>query len=248
MSLSKNIVSQLNKYFESDTFEDRNSAEKSFKAFKLYLNDPSSKIPSKEAQYYYQDWKKFHNLKIQLDGKECYYTGSRITPSYIGLKNSVLRIYPKANIDIQIVYDGDKFEYGKTDKGIKYVFQSADPFSRKEMVGTFGYISTNDGSGQEVLETLNTEEIDSIRKLAQTDMFWKRWETESIKKSILKRVTTRLRDDDREFSELVQIDNEVVNGDLLEIGSAPGSMPEKSENEILNNSVVEEGEQGDGEN
>ncbi|MGH0945582.1 recombinase RecT [Bacillus mycoides] len=159
--------------------------------------------------------------KVALDG--LYIDGDTITLQFKGklsvsynyqaYKNKMLMVYPESLFDVQLVYEGDVFNFEKVDGKVKYRHKMANPFNKPDegIIGTYCIIKNSKG---EFIETLSPEEIDKMRKVAKTDNIWKAWFGEMVLKSIIKRACKR------HFKDVVTnielLDNENVDPELVE--------------------------------
>lgn len=124
--------------------------------------------------------------------------------NYQAYKNKLLNVYPESKFDLQIVKQGDAFEFKKESGKVIYTHVFASPFSlENKTIGTYCVIKNNRG---EFIEFLNMEEIAKMKNVAKTKNIWETWEDEMILKSVIKRACKR------HFKDLVtnieSIDNE----------------------------------------
>lgn len=211
-----------------------------FNKFQVYIkgvyDDPKTKssLP-KDVETWVNDFEKFYNWGAPIDGKNAFYTPRGVYVSYIGMKNIIFKTHPNARIQTDIVYDGDEFEYENTNEGIKYSYRPKNAFSKKDILGAFCYIKLNDDSGTEVLETLSKEELDQLQKLSKVQNIWKSWPTEMMTKSVIRRATKRLRDDER-LSSFWEYDDEHFGANLED----EHEISDEESQEMVSNVIIEE--------
>lgn len=109
-----------------------------------------------------------------------------ISYDYVAFKNKMLIIYPESVIDIQLVYEWDDIEFGKTDGAIEYTHKIKNPFTSKDkdVIGAYTVIKNK---RWEFLTTLSKEELDKHRKTAKTDYIWSARYKEMCMKTIMKK-------------------------------------------------------------
>ena len=159
--------------------------------------------------------------KVAMDN--LFIDGTTITLSYRGniiitynfqaYKNKLLNIYPESLFDIQLVKEGDFFEFGKVNGRVEYKHKIGDPFKLDcKIIGVYCIIKNNRG---EFLETLDMNEVEKMKKVAIIKNIWAEWEGEMILKSVIKRACKR------HFNDLVvnieSLDNENYNIDNVSI-------------------------------
>lgn len=141
--------------------------------------------------------------------------GLEVVPNfnYQAYKNLVLARYPETKFDFQIVYAGDSFTFRKESGKVIYTHVFTDPFSNnREVIGAYGVIKNSTG---EFIELINTAEIAKMRNSAKTDIIWREWFGEMVKKSIIKRVCkVNFKDIVHEIEEIDNENYEPNNADL----------------------------------
>lgn len=205
-------------------------------------------------------WRRAQRWHMNLDGINCWFDPrSGIFFNYIAMKKAVLSIYPNSRFDVQIVLKKDTFTCGRTQDGVTYNYVKADPFENLifEVVktqngykikdntnfkGAFGVFVANDGTGTEVLELLTPADLQEIVQTSRQISQWNRWSGEYIMKTVFKRVCKRVREDDRDFQDMIDFDNAVNGNDFK--NSEPKQMNDTEMEEILNNVIVEEQKEG----
>ncbi len=112
------------------------------------------------------------------------YTG--ISYDYIAYKNKMFLAYPESTIDVNLVYEGDKFSVAKESGSIMYSHKIGDPFNQNEKNIKGGYCVIRNKRG-EFITLLSKADIDKHRKVAKTDFIWKQWFVEMATKTIIKK-------------------------------------------------------------
>lgn len=154
-----------------------------------------------------QAFKKVNQDGLVIDGESVtlQFRGKLlISYNYQAYKNKVIVRYPETKFDIQLVHEGDSFNFNKASGSVIYNHTVADPFGDdKTIIGAYCIIKNDRG---EFLETINQTEIRKMRAVAKTQSIWNTWEGEMIMKSVIKRACKR------HFNDLVEsiekIDNE----------------------------------------
>lgn len=183
-----NIVKKILAYWDSD---------KNNKAV-WQLNDGAARV--KLAT-------KFWNLGIPLDGLNAAITGkNKVFITWVGYKNKVLSLYPEAQFDVQLIRDGDKYEFSKDSGKVIYTHQLADPFAENASPAIKGAYAVLKYSRGEVLETLDVKTYNQMKSSSMLKSSWEAWESEFWLKSVIKRVCKRAFHD--EFEEIEKVDNE----------------------------------------
>lgn len=131
----------------------------------------------------------------KLASKELYIDGDKILLRHKGgklivligyqiYKNELLRKYPKAIIDLQIVRKDDEFHFKKENSKIFYTHNIKSAFSETEIIGAYCVIKCCRG---EFLTIMSRDELDKIRSKASFDDIWREWLKQMCLKSILRR-------------------------------------------------------------
>ena len=218
-------IIQLKELFDKEIAQKPNinlaDYERSFKVFILYLNKyiQSSKTktePTELATQLYTDWKSWYNRGLDCNGVDIQYIPGRgLAPTAQGYRTKVLLLYPNSQIDVQIVYKGDTISYERTNNEVIYKYVAGDIFSKKEKVGAFCYINTNNENNIQVFETLSLDEIANMRKASKVSFTWNTWEDEMIRKSVIKRACKRLFNDG-DLQDMMADDNEKTGANFAE--------------------------------
>ena len=112
--------------------------------------------------------------------------------SYMGMIKLLTDAGAVKNIDAEVIYSGDKFDYRKGSE--PYIKHSPALSNRGEKIGAYAIAYFRDGGSQ--FEILGKEEIEKIRATSESYKNekarpyspWETWEDEMWKKSALKRL------------------------------------------------------------
>jgi hypothetical protein len=116
-------------------------------------------------------------------------TGNNMTMvTYHGYRNAVLNVYPEAQIDVQLVREGDTFSFGKESGKISYSHKIANPFTDTKIVGAYAIFKTKRG---ELMESLNLADYEKMKNASKMKFLWTQWESEFWLKSVMKRACKR---------------------------------------------------------
>jgi len=133
--------------------------------------------------------------------------------NYQAYKNKMYNIYPETKFDLQLVHQGDKFEFKKDSGRVTYTHKLVDPFSdQKTIMGTYCIIKNNRG---EFIEILNRTEIEKMKNVAKTKNIWETWYGEMVLKSVIKRACKRHFKD--KFANIEALDNENYDLELVNV-------------------------------
>lgn len=134
------------------------------------------------------------DLNLEIDSRQhChivkYGQVANLQIGYRGFIYSIKKFYPDANIDVQMVYDGDEFKIIKEGDVTTYSLTRLNPFaSQNDIIGGFCYISYTLGNRLvSFCETMSKSEILKIRSKAKQDFIWKEWFEEKAKVAIIRR-------------------------------------------------------------
>lgn len=143
-----------------------------------------------------------------LDGVNYVITGNKMTmPTYKAFKNKLYMVYPETVIDLQLIREGDTYEFAKESGSVLYTHNIADPFGATEgkILGAYCVIKNSRG---EFLETLNSTDYAKMRDAGKSPATWRKWESEFYLKSVIKRACKR------HFNDITKVieekDNEAV--------------------------------------
>lgn len=126
-----------------------------------------------------------------LDGVNYVITGNKMyMPTYKAFKNKLYMVYPETVIDLQLIRQGDTYNFAKESGAVIYTHQLGDPFesTEKPIVGAYCVIKNSRG---EFLETLNTTDYKKMRDASKTPSTWDKWQSEFYLKSVIKRACKR---------------------------------------------------------
>lgn len=123
-----------------------------------------------------------------IDGDNITIGNNGISLNYQAYKNLVLKKYPEAVFDMQLVRDGDKFSFKKESGKVHYTHEFTNPFGDAKYIGGYCVIKLRTG---EFIEMLSVKDLEQIRKTAKTDSIWKEWLGEMYLKTIIKRACKR---------------------------------------------------------
>lgn len=171
--------------------------EKDVKRFLAYVDNAIREEASKDAEKkavtknntdaLYSLAVKYFNMGVTIDGVNAVVSGyNMVMVTYHGYKNAVLRAYPEAELDIQLVREGDTFSFAKESGSVVYTHSLADPFENeeKEIIGAYFVAKTKRG---EFLETLNKTDFEKMKKASKMKYLWDSWASEFWLKSVIKR-------------------------------------------------------------
>lgn len=146
-----------------------------------------------------------------LDGVNYVITGNRMyMPTYKAFKNKIYMVYPESEIDVQIVREGDDFNFAKESGSVIYSHSFSNPFEDKPIVGAYCVIKNKRG---EFLELLNKRDYDEMQKSSKTPRTWQQWPSEFWRKSVIKRackthfndITNKLEEQDNVLTGIADI-------------------------------------------
>jgi len=154
------------------------------------------------------------DLQLEIDSRQhChlikYGDKATLQVGYRGYIYAIKRAYPDANIDCQLVYQGDTFLLKKEGDVTTYSLEVANAFAPKEKImGGFCYISyTVGGRLISFCETMSLEEINKIKGCAKQDFIWKSWFEEKAKVAIIKRACKIHFSGIQEIAKVTEFDN-----------------------------------------
>jgi len=123
-----------------------------------------------------------------IDGENITLGSNGISLNYQAYKNLVIKKYPEAVFDMQLVRKGDEFSFQKESGKVIYKHIFSNPFENKEYIGGYCIIKLRTG---EFIELLSIKDLEQIRRTAKTDYIWKEWTGEMYLKTIIKRACKR---------------------------------------------------------
>lgn len=185
----------------SEKLLEKDFPEKDVKRFLAYVDNAIREEKTKDADKrsvtknntdaLYSLAVKYFNMGVTIDGVNAVVSGyNMVMVTYHGYKNAVLRVYPEAEVDIQLVREGDTFKFAKESGSVVYSHQIADPFEQQEkpIIGAYVVFKTKRG---EFLETLNKTDFDKMKNASKMKYLWESWASEFWLKSVIKRACKR---------------------------------------------------------
>jgi len=123
---------------------------------------------------------------LVFDGVHITLQSTGISYDYVAYKNKMFLAYPETTIDVNLVYEGDKFNAKNESGKIIYNHTIANPFNQTEqtIIGAYSVIKNKRG---DFLTLLSKKDIDKHRKVAKTDYIWKSWFNEMALKTVIKK-------------------------------------------------------------
>lgn len=174
-------------------------------------------------QKYAELFRRVKNEGLVFDGKHVTLTNRGINYDYIAYKNKMLIAYPETIMDVELVYQGDKFVPSKDSGSVTYSHDIADPFNRTDDKIIGGYCVIKNKRGQ-FLTLLTREEFEKHKKVAKTTAIWDAWFREMCLKTVVKKACKVHFDD--VYQTMEEEDNQQYEPELLDI---PVSHKEKLE-------------------
>ena len=153
--------------------------------------DEKKSVTKNTNESLYSLFTKFYNMGVTIDGVNAVVAGyNMVMVTYHGYKNAVLRVYPEAQIDVQLVREGDDFKVAKESGSVLYTHNIADPFADAEskIIGAYAVFKTKRG---EFLETLNKTDFEKMKNASKMKYLWDTWASEFWLKSVIKRACKR---------------------------------------------------------
>src|SRR3990167_447789 len=123
-----------------------------------------------------------------IDGENITIGSNGISLNYQAYKNLVIRKYPEAIFDIQLVREGDIFSFKKENGKIIYSHSLENPFNNEKYVGGYCIIKLRTG---EFIELMSVKDLEQVRRMAKTDNIWAAWTGEMYLKTLIKRACKR---------------------------------------------------------
>jgi hypothetical protein len=146
-----------------------------------------------------------------LDGVNYVIAGNRMyMPTYKAFKNKIYMVYPETVIDLQLIREGDTYNFAKESGAVIYQHNMSDPFEdvQHKIIGAYCVIKNSRG---EFLETLNQTDYKKMQESSKSPALWNKWESEFYLKSVIKRACKR------HFNDVTKVleekDNEVIGID-----------------------------------
>ena len=157
-----------------------------------------------DTNWYFAIFEKVARDGVYIDGESISITTMGSTYDYNAYKAILLLKYPETILDVELVYNVDKFTFHKESGKISYKHTINDPFSTsKKIVGAYAIVKNRRG---EFLETINIDDIAKFKNSSKMGYIWNTWYNRMVKKSIIKRICKIGFYD--VFQNVEQIDNE----------------------------------------
>lgn len=154
-------------------------------------------------------YKRVESEGLEFDGKHVTLQSTGISYDYVAYKNKMLIAYPESEIILDVVKEGDNFNFANEDGKISYKHEITDPFKTAgegTIIGAYCIIKNKRG---EFLTLLSKEEIAKHRSVAKTDYIWKQWFKEMTMKTVMKKACKYHFDDI--FQTVEDMDNDNYN-------------------------------------
>lgn len=149
----------------------------------LSTNDNASKHNQLEL---YSLIVKYLNAGTNLDGVNVVLTGKNMgLITYHGFMNKVKASHKNVFFDIQLVREGDKFNFKKKDGKVEYTHEIGNPFENGKIIGSYCIVKFDNGN--ESLELLNDRDFSEMKSSSRNQSTWNKWESEFWRKSVIKR-------------------------------------------------------------
>lgn len=155
------------------------------------------------------------DLNLEIDSRQhChiikYGQVATLQIGYRGFIYSIKKSYPDANIDVQLVYEGDDFKLVKEGDKTSYTLVRNNPFATQDKIlGGFCYISYTVGNRLvSFCETMSKAEILKIKGKAKQDFMWKDWFEEKAKVAIIRRACKIHFSGLQEIANIAEYDNQ----------------------------------------
>lgn len=174
---------------------------------------------------------------------------------YQGMREIALRNPNIIDIDSDVVYEGDLFEYEKTENGLTYTHKKTLTGTRGKRVAAYATARIKDGTGGVKTKTIivYSHEIELVKKLSMgansTSSPWSNEDKDPFgwmwRKTALKQLCKELPKlyPDPNIMNAVKVDSQTEMGAVIranEDGSTTTVLNEAGINNIANNSVVED--------
>lgn len=151
-------------------------------------------------------YKRVESEGLEFDGKHVTLQSTGISYDYVAYKNKMLIAYPESQIIVDVVKEGDNFNFSNEDGKITYKHDIKEPFKtagEDTIIGAYSIIKNKRG---EFLTLLSKEEIAKHRSVAKTDYIWRQWFKEMTMKTVIKKACKYHFDDI--FQSIEDMDND----------------------------------------
>lgn len=124
------------------------------------------------------------NDGLEFDGKHITIQSTGISYDFIAYKNKMMLVYPETIFDVQLVREGDSYQFQKNSGKVAYKHEILNPFENKPVIGGYAVIKNSRG---EFATFLSEKDFQKHRKVAKTDYIWNQWPDEMRMKTIVKK-------------------------------------------------------------
>lgn len=188
-----------------------NADTESVGKFIAYLNDeltkPKSAVHRNTDANLINLYVKYYNAGLTIDGRNVVVTGQNMALiQYFGYINKVKQVHPDVFFDVQIVREGEEFDFSKKNGKVEYTHKFGNPFSTlkdKPIIGAYCVVRLSDG--KESIEFLTPDQYNDMKKGSKSSYTWDAWPTEFWRKSVIKRACKLYFNE--EVEKLEEIDN-----------------------------------------
>lgn len=139
-----------------------------------------------------------------IDGDNISIGSTGISLNYQAYKNLVIKKYPEATFDMQLVRLSDEFSFRKENGKVYYTHNFSNPFGDEDYKGAYCIIKLRTG---EFIELMSKKDLEYTRKTAETDYIWAAWTSEMYLKTIIKKACKRHFKDAVEILDTMDNDN-----------------------------------------
>jgi len=169
-------------------------------------------IWTKNIAYFEKILSDLKKLDIQLDGKHATLTQRGLTFDYIVYKNRLLKNYPNAIIDLDLVFNNDKYSIEKKNGKVIYNHTIAKPFEKSLDTLQGGYCIVRIAGRGEFQTTMGVEELNKHKNLSKMQYLYNDWWQELYKKTLLRK-NLKFHFED-EFTDIQEMDDEAMDNVL----------------------------------
>lgn len=170
---------------------------------------------------------KYLNAGTNLDGVNVILSGKNMgLITFHGYMNKVKSLHPNVFFDVQLVREGDEFNFAKESGSVVYTHTIKNPFIDGKIIGAYCIVKLNNDSGDESLELLNAEDFAKMKGSSRNSSTWNKWESEFWRKSVIKRACKVY------FAEVVEELERIDNEDY---GLEDEKADENTKNDIIAN-------------
>lgn len=143
-------------------------------------------VDKKDSEFFANAFARVHAAGLEFDGVHVTLQNRGITLDYVAIKNKMLNVYPETRMAVNLVYEGDTFDFDEANCKITYSHKQADPFNKVDdkIIGAYCIIKNSRG---EFITTIDGAEISKHRKKAKTDYIWREWYPDMVKKTVVRK-------------------------------------------------------------